>query len=68
MIKTTLLMRFLSYTPSIKFLGPRSKLITEAQSNAQSKHSPSAGIHNYLGTSSIFKQSLVFPQLSEEQI
>lgn len=69
MIKTTLLLRFLSYTPSIKFLGPRSKLINEAHSNAtQSKHSSSAGIHNYSGTSSIFRQGLAFPQLSEEEI
>lgn len=69
MIKTTLLIRLLSYTPSIKFLGPRSKLITEAHSHAtQSKHQSPAGMINYSGKSSIFKHSLAFPQLSEEQI
>jgi hypothetical protein len=76
MISTTLLCRTFSYTPMIKFLGPRSMIPPQPihtphhhnhhQHQTQGKKNFSHTYSTqYSGTPSIFLQSVPYPRLTE---
>lgn len=73
MLRKIISSKFFSYTPMIKFLGPRAKLVHDSikpvsQHPASKTKVYSHTIERRSSDSSIFLHSIRYPQLTEEQI